>query len=110
MDLVIQSIEELAKLLEKIGKSSNSDIFYDFHFASDSINLEWMKELFLKNMEGSKAHGSEKYKSKVVLFLIQTIFNSESLKLSILSSLRPYGNHTMDRKKEKNLSPQMRIK
>ena len=68
MDLVVQSIEELAKLLEKIGKSSNSDIFYDFHFVSESINLEWMKEQFLKNMEGSKAHGSEKYKSKVVLF------------------------------------------
>ena len=68
MDLVIQSIEELAKLLETLGDSSNTDILYDFHFASESLNLEWMKELFLKNMDGSKDHVVEKYNPKVVIF------------------------------------------
>ena len=68
MDLVIQSIEELAKLLEKLGKNSDHNISYDFHLASEGINLEWMKGLFLENMEDKKSRGTGEFRSKVVLF------------------------------------------
>ena len=68
IDLAIQSIEELAKLLEKLGKNSDHQISYNFHFASESINLEWMKNIFLENMEGSKNYGINDTKSKIVLF------------------------------------------